>query len=105
MIPETTLNIPLSVDRKEFFRDNVASIDADSEETAAYLFPDGWIHSHTGYPSFLAFVDDGFDEYDTVSDIPDEEMDEWVAEQSSFDGWEDMLEAATRRWIEAEFTT
>lgn len=66
------------------------------------LFTDDFMEEHTKFQTLDSFFEaSGFDvsSSEAFAAIPDEDMDKFVAENSEFDTWEDMLSTAGQEYM------
>lgn len=60
------------------------------------LLTDSFLANHTNFKNFIEFENSEiFNHYKNIEDIPDDEMDEFIRQNSKFDTWEEILATAT----------
>jgi hypothetical protein len=70
-------------------------LDGTHEVPFSELFTDSFLRKYTNFLSFEEFENQEiFTKYQTIEEIPDEEMDQFVVANSNFSDWEDMLGTA-----------
>jgi hypothetical protein len=80
-------------------RTNVVSFDE--------LFPEDFMRTYTDYESIEAFFAASPWTVETEADfkqIPEVELDEYVAEHTGFNSWEAMLSVAAREWLNQQLS-
>jgi hypothetical protein len=72
-------------------------LDGTHEVPFSELFTDSFLRKHTKFSSYEEFENQEiFTKYQTIEEIPDDEMDQFVAANTNFSNWDDMLgEAGT----------
>jgi len=76
-------------------------LDGENKVPVTGLCDSSFMRKHTSYASFGKLLDDGGDEISEAEDfeaIPEDEFDQHIRENTSFDNWEEMLEAAGEAW-------
>lgn len=64
------------------------------------LLNDNFLVKHSDFKGFSDFESrEIFTKYQSIEDIPDSEMDEFIKEHSNFDSWEEFLGTATKEYI------
>jgi hypothetical protein len=74
----------------------------EDEDALAHLFPPSFVQRHTEFESFEAFMAGSEWEVSSRAEfaaIPEDKFDAYVAEQSSFADWEEMLGQAGEAWM------
>jgi hypothetical protein len=67
-------------------------LDGTQEVPFSELFTDSFLKKHTTFSSFEEFENQEiFNKYQTIEEIPDDEMDHFVAETTNFSNWDEML--------------
>jgi len=77
-------------------------LDGENEVPVTELCNPSFMKKHTSYASFDELLKDGGYEVESVEDfeaIPEDEFDRHIRRNTSFDNWEDMLEAAGQAWM------
>lgn len=73
----------------------------EGEVTAEELFPPTFIQTHSEFSDFEEFLDESRWEVESSEDfeeIPDGPFDEYVADTTDFEDWEEMLGTAGNEW-------
>ena len=66
------------------------------------LFPDSFISTHTDFETIEELFEESDYEVESEEDfeqIPDEEWDEFIANNTVFSNWKDMMQKAFQRWV------
>lgn len=71
-------------------------LDGTHNLTFAELFPDHFVKAHSSFPSMQEMVDAGG--IQNPGDIQTEAWDDFVSNNTTFDGWEAMKSAAGAEW-------
>ena len=80
----------------------VEEINEQGKASFAELFTDSFMKEHTKFKTMDSFLEaTGFDvsSSEAFAAIPDEDMDKFVAENSDFDSWGDMLSTAGQEYM------
>jgi len=80
----------------------------DGEHNVSFdeLFDSSFIRQHTAYTSFEELLEDGGYSIETQEDfeaIPDNAFDRHIQENTSFNSWQDMQEAAAGSWLKKKW--
>ena len=64
------------------------------------LLNDDFLSKNSKFENFSDFESNEiFTKYQTIEEIPDDEMDNFIKENSNFDTWEDFLGTATEEYV------
>jgi len=80
-------------------------LDGDNSVPMEEMFPPEFIREHTEFESFEEWLEGSqwqVDSQEDFEDIPDGPFDDYVAETSDFDDWDDMFGTAGREWAARE---
>ena len=86
--------------QKQFqnFADSVKDLEGEMQVPSYELFTREFMQTHSDYVSFDDFLSDsGFTQ--SLEDIPDAEWDLYVASKTNFSNWQEMLDAASEKYI------
>lgn len=63
------------------------------------LLTDNFLRKHSDFQSFEDFENQQiFETYQTIEEIPDDEMDAFISSNSSFNSWQEMIDSATSEY-------
>jgi len=80
------------------FADSVKDLEGEMQVPSYELFTREFMQEHSDYVSFDDFLSDsGFTQ--SLEDIPDAELDLYVASKTNFSNWQEMLDAASENYI------
>ena len=72
---------------------------ATKEVALKELFTDDFLRKHTDFQSFEDFDSQKiFETYKTIKEIPDDEMDTFIVDNSKFESWQVMIDTATSEY-------
>ncbi|TFI70094.1 hypothetical protein [Carnobacterium divergens] len=77
-------------------------LDGDNEIPFNELFTSNFISKHTDYSTIEDFTSASgldFSSQEAIEDINESVLDNFVASNSTFDSWEDMLASAIEEWV------
>ena len=86
--------------QKQFqnFADSVKDLEGEMQVPSHELFTREFMQTHSDYVSFDDFFSDsGFTQ--SLEDIPDAEWGLYVASKTNFSNWQEMLDAASEKYI------
>lgn len=89
-------------DRLEEMKESAEELDGENKIPFDELFDESFMRSHTEFESFDELIDESPWEVESEDDfiaIPEDEFDEYVAEHSEFDDWEEMKGVAAQKWM------
>lgn len=79
-------------------------LDGTHEVPFSELFTDSFLRKHTTFSSFEEFENQKiFTKYQTIEEIPDDEMDMFVAANTNFSNWDEMLDEASTEFVARKF--
>ena len=88
------------LDKLEKMQDGVKDISKTKSIQITELLTDSFLAKNTKFNSFVEFENSEiFSKYKTIEEIPDQEMDEFIKNNSKFDSWEDIIGTATEEYI------
>jgi hypothetical protein len=80
-------------------------MDGENEVPVTELCNPSFMKEHTSYSSFEDLLEDGGYEVTSPEDfeaVPDDEFDQHIQRNTSFDSWEGMMGAAVQAWAAKE---
>jgi len=79
--------------------ENAEKIDGDNDIPIEELFTDKFMQEYTNFSSISKFVDHSPFDFSDLDSIPENKLDKYVSEHSSFLNWNDMLARAEGIWV------
>ncbi|MFJ8064863.1 hypothetical protein ACIQYS_09540 [Psychrobacillus sp. NPDC096426] len=84
---------------------NLKELSNTSTVPMTTLLTDDFLLKNTKFNSFDEFDDQEiFSKYPTFEEIPDDEMDNFIIENSNFDSWQEMLDTAYGEYIKKKLS-
>jgi len=83
-------------------KEHADALDGNNEIPMDQLFTESFIESYTPFSSLAAFFEHSPWTVETRADfksIPEDEFDRYVNDNTGFNDWETMLQAAGREWV------
>ena len=86
-------------DRLKQMQKGAEELSATKEVTLTELFTDEFLRKHTDFQSFKDFDSQKiFETYKTIEEIPDDEMDTFIVDNSKFESWQVMIDTAASEY-------
>lgn len=79
--------------------DNAKKLSNKQSVSFDELFPNSFMQRYTKFSSIDEFELESRFDFNDVESIPDDELDVFVSENSSFSNWSDMLGKATEQYV------
>ncbi len=93
------------MDDFEEMRESAEGLDGNGPSSPSELFSPEFMAQYTGHESFEEFIDESpwtVESEEDFEEIPEEDFDEYVAENTAFGSEEEMTQAATKHWAARE---
>ncbi|TKX69257.1 hypothetical protein [Halorubrum sp. SP9] len=94
-----------AIDELEELRASAEKMDGENEMAITDLFPPRFMTQYSEYEDFGEFIEDSpwtVESADDFEGIPEDEWDDYVRENTTFDGWENMQETAGSEWAKRQ---
>ncbi|MDL0123108.1 hypothetical protein [Halobacterium salinarum] len=86
-------------------QDAAEELDGENEVPMEEIFPSEFMRDHTDFDSFDELLEESQWDVETQEDfraIPDEPFDEYIAETTDFQDWDEMYRTGGKQWMKKE---
>ncbi|MEK4085651.1 hypothetical protein [Psychrobacillus sp. FSL K6-1415] len=84
---------------------NLQELSKTDSVSLTTLLTDDFLSKNTKFSSFEVFEEQEiFSKYPTFEEIPDDEMDNFIIENSNFDSWQEMLDTANVEYFKKKLS-
>lgn len=94
-----------TVETLDDLRAAAEELDGENEVPMEEIFPGEFMEQHTRFASFDELLEESEWNVESQEDfeaIPDEPFDEYIAETTEFENWEEMYASSAKEWMKKE---